>query len=546
MAASKDGQWLNELYYGDNLDVLRKHIPDESVDLIYLDPPFNSNRSYNVLFKEKTGEESPAQIEAFGDTWIWSHETEGLYQEVVTNSSLRVADALEAMRKLLGDNDVLAYLVMMTARLIELHRILKPIGSLYLHCDSTASHYLKIMLDAIFGPERFVNEIVWKRSSAHSDAKQGSKHYGRVSDTLLFYSKSDDRIWNSQYQPYEQEYIERDYRRIEPETGRHYRISDLSGPGGGAKGNPYYEVMGVWRHWRYSEEKMNQLIAEGRVIQTRPGAVPQYKRYLDEMPGVLLQNVWTDVPVINNRSKEKLGYPTQKPLELLERIIKVSSNKGDVVLDPFAGCGTTIDAAQKLGRHWIGIDVTTLAVDLIDARLRHTYGEKIRQTYEIRGIPRDLAGAKALFNRSPFEFERWCVMLLDGQPNEKQVGDKGIDGVIRFPLDKKTSDRILVSVKGGSTNPGHVRDLLGTVQSQNAAMGIFVCLQKPTKGMTDAANHSGVYTYPVNNQKFPKVQIITVEELMSGKQPSMPTTLLPYFQAQRRYDTGVEQLTLDF
>ncbi|MCA1707518.1 MAG: restriction endonuclease [Actinobacteria bacterium] len=546
VAVSKSEQWLNELYYGDNLDVLRERIQDESVDLIYLDPPFNSNRSYNVLFQEKSGQESPAQIEAFGDTWTWSHETEALYQEIVSNASLRVADALEAMRKLLGDNDVLAYLVMMTARLVELHRVLKSTGSLYLHCDPTASHYLKVMLDASFGPQRFVNEIIWKRSSAHSDAKQGSKHYGRVSDTLFFYSKSEERTWNYQYQPYDPEYVDRDYRRIEPETGRRYRISDLSGPGGAAKGNPSYEVMGVWRHWRYSKEKMDQLIAEGRVIQTRPGAVPQYKRYLDEMPGVLVQNVWTDVPVINNRSKEKLNYPTQKPLALLERIIEASSNEGDVVLDPFAGCGTAIDAAQKLGRRWIGIDVTTLAVDLIDARLRHTYGEKIRDTYEIRGIPRDLAGAKALFEHSPFEFERWCVMLLDGQPNEKQVGDKGIDGVIRFPLGKKDSGKVLVSVKGGATNPGHVRDLVGTVESQKAAMGVFVCMQKPTKGMVDAANHSGVYTYPVNDQKFPKVQIITVEELLDDKRPSMPNTLLPYFQAQRRYDTGEgDQFVMD-
>lgn len=546
MVTDKAGQWLNELYYGDNLEVLREHISTASVDLIYLDPPFNSNRSYNVLFQEKAGKESPAQIEAFGDTWTWSHETEALYQELVSSASLRVADALEAMRKLLGDNDVLAYLVMMAARLIELHRVLKPTGSLYLHCDPTASHYLKIMLDAIFRPERFINEIIWKRSSAHSDAKQGSKHYGRVSDTLLFYSKGEDRTWNYQYQPYDDEYINRDYRRIEPETGRRYRISDISGPGGAAKGNPYYEVMGVWRYWRYSQEKMDKLIAEGRIVQTKPGAVPQYKRYLDEMPGVLLQNVWTDISVINNRSREKLNYPTQKPLELLERIIQTSSNEGDVVLDPFAGCGTSVDAAQKLKRRWIGIDITTLAVDLIDARLRHTYGEKILETYEIRGIPRDLAGARALFDHSPFEFERWCVMLLDGQPNEKQVGDRGIDGVIRFPLDKKTSGRILMSVKGGATNPGHVRDLIGTVQSEKAAMGVFVTMQKPTKGMIEAANHSGLYTYPTNQQTFPMVQIITVEEVLDGKRPSMPNTLLPYFQAQRRYDTGGEdQFAMD-
>jgi hypothetical protein len=260
-----------------------------------------------------------------------------------------------------------------------------------------------------------------------------------------------------------------------------------------------------------------------------------------------LQDVWTDIDAINSQAAERLGYPTQKPVSLLERIVKASSNEGDVVLDPFAGCGTTIDAAQKLGRRWIGIDVTTLAIDLIDARLRHTYGESIRDSYEILGIPRDLAGAQALFHRSPFEFERWCVMMVDGQPNVKQVGDKGIDGVIRFPIDGKgNSDKILVSVKGGSTNPGHVRDLIGTIQSQRAAMGIFICMQPSSKGMADAANHSGLYQHPRDGKSYPRVQIITVEELLDDKRPKLPATLLPYFQAQKRSSSGDEQLPLGF
>jgi adenine specific DNA methylase Mod len=254
----------------------------------------------------------------------------------------------------------------MAPRLVELRRVLKPTGSLSLHCDPTMSHYLKVLLDAIFGAARFVNEIIWKRSSAHSDTKQGARHYGRLSDTILSYAKSEDWTFNTQFQPYDQEYIDRDYRRIEEGTGRRYRIDNIQGPGGAAKGNPFYEVIGVSRYWRYSKERMQQLIAAGRIIQTRPGAVPQYKRYLDEMPSVPVQNIWTDIEVINNRSRERLGYPTQKPLSLMERIISVSSNKGDVVLDPFCGCGTTIDAAQKLGRRWIGIDITYLAVDLIE------------------------------------------------------------------------------------------------------------------------------------------------------------------------------------
>lgn len=252
--------------------------------------------------------------------------------------------------------------------------------------------------------------------------------------------------------------------------------------------------------------------------------------------------MWTDINPLSARSTERLGYQTQKPLTLLERIIFASSNPGDLVLDPFCGCGTTVDAAHKLGRRWIGIDVTTIAIDLIDARLRHTYGETVRDTYEIRGIPRDLSGAQALFDRSPFEFERWAVMLLDGQPNEKQVGDKGADGVVRFPIDRRTTGRVLVSVKGGATNPGHVRDLVGTVDSQRAAMGVLITLRNPTKGMTDAAHRSGIYTHPANGQTFPNVQIVTVEELLADKRPQMPPPLLPYFQAQRRYDTGGDQL----
>lgn len=536
---TESGKWLNKLYYGDNLDVLREHIPDESVDLVYLDPPFNSNRSYNVLFKEKSGTEAQAQIEAFGDTWSWSYEAEALYVELMNGSaSNKAKDALEAMRKLLGDNDVLAYLVMMAARLIELHRVLKPSGSLFLHCDPTASHYLKVILDSIFGPKCFVNEIIWRRSTAHSDVKQGSKHLGRLHDVILFYSKTPEGLFFKPVTvPYSKEYIAAKYRYVEPGTGRRYRLDNLTGPGGAAKGNPQYEVMGVTRYWRYSQERMQQLIKEGRVVQTKPGTVPQYKRYLDEMPGVPLQDIWTDIDPINSRAAERLGYPTQKPLPLIERILALASEEGSLVLDPFCGCGTTVDAAQKMGRKWIGIDVTTLAVDLIDARLRHTYGEAIRDTYEILGIPRDLAGAQALFKRSPFEFERWCVMMLDGQPNEKQVGDKGIDGVIRFPIDSKgNSDKILVSVKGGSTNPGHVRDLIGTIQSQRAAMGVFVCMQNPTKAMQEAANHSGLYVHPANGQKYPKVQIITVQELLDGKRPTLPPTLLPYFQAQKRVE----------
>ena len=305
--------WTNQLYFGDNLSVLREHIPDASVDLIYLDPPFNSNATYNVLFKERSGAESAAQITAFDDTWHWTLESERAYQEVVTEGAERLGKLLQAMREFLGRNDMMAYLTMMAQRLAELHRVLKPTGSIYLHCDPTASHYLKMLMDGVFGPENYRTEIAWKRTSAHSDGKQGRKQHGRIHDTLLFYSKTDELTWNKLYTPYDQTYIDNFYRHVEPETGRRYRLSDITGPGGGAKGNPSYEVMGVTRYWRYSRERMQELIDEGRVIQTREGAVPTEKRYLDEMPGVPIQDFWQDVGPVAARAKERLGYPTQKP-----------------------------------------------------------------------------------------------------------------------------------------------------------------------------------------------------------------------------------------
>jgi hypothetical protein len=402
------------------------------------------------------------------------------------------------------------------------------------------------MLDAIFGPEHFLNEIIWKRSTAHNDGKQGSQHVGRIHDVILVFTKSASYTFNTQRLPYEDKYVASKYPHTEPSTGRRYGTWDMTGPGGAAKGNPQYEVMGVTRYWRYSRDTMDQLIAEGRVVQSKPGMVPRFKRYLDESEGVPLQDVWTDIDPINSQAAERLGYPTQKPVALLERILSSSSNPGDVVMDPFCGCGTAVDAAQKLGRRWIGIDITYLAIDLIDNRLRHTYGDAIADTYEIVGIPRDVASARSLFERNPFDFERWAVSLVDGQPNEKQVGDKGIDGVARFPLDGKgTMGRVLISVKGGKmVGPQFVRDLLGTVETQKADMGVLITLSEPTRGITDAINHAGVYTHPSNGQTFPKVQVVTIEQLLAGQRPKLPATVLPYIQAQRKA-ADVDQMALD-
>lgn len=319
----------NALYCGDNLEVLRLYQRDESVDLVYLDPPFKSQASYNVLFKELSGRKAAAQIKAFADTWTWDETSEPTYETVVEHAPERLSRALRAFHSYLGPSGMLAYLVMMAPRLVELHRVLRPTGSIYFHCDPSNGHYLKMLLDAVFGPENFRTEIVWKRSSAHSDAKQGRKQHGRLHDLVFFYTKSDQWTWHPLHTSHDPEYVQSHYSLVEPETGRRYQLTDITGPGGAAKGNPRYDVMGVTKYWRYSVQRMNELIRERRIVQPSPGAVPRYKRYLDEMPGVPLQDVWLDVAPINSQAQERLGYPTQKPIALLRRIIESSSNPGD-------------------------------------------------------------------------------------------------------------------------------------------------------------------------------------------------------------------------
>ena len=351
----------NTLFYGDNLPIMREYLPDESIDLVYLDPPFNSKKTYNVLFKHESGEESEAQMEAFDDTWHWDMSTAALYEELVTQSSAHVSQMISALRQFIGANQMLAYLVMMAARLVELHRILKPTGSMYLHCDPTASHYLKVIMDTVFGPENFRNEVIWKRTTAHSD----SKRWGRVHDVLMFYSKTGENTWNKVYTAYEDEYKAR-FNRLDPD-GRRWTDDNLTAKG--LSGGGYtYEYKGSTSLWRVPIKTMKRLDDEGRLHFTSGGGI-RLKRYLDEMPGRVIQDVVTDIPPINSQAKERLGYPTQKPITLLERIVRASSNPGDIVLDPFCGCGTTIAAAQQLGRQWIGIDITHLAIALQKYRL---------------------------------------------------------------------------------------------------------------------------------------------------------------------------------
>jgi DNA modification methylase len=510
----------NALYYGDNLDVLRESIASESVDLIYLDPPFNSNANYNVLFRSPAGAGSRAQIEAFEDTWHWGQEAEGAFDQVMRSGNTDAADLLRAMRSFLGEHDMMAYLVMMAVRLLELHRVLKPTGSLYLHCDPTASHYLKLLLDGIFGATNFRNDITWKRAhTVKGNFGQGARSFDRNTDSLLFYTKSNASTFHQIFAAYSEGYKAKHYRLVEEGTGRKYRLISMEGPGGAAKGNPRYEVMGVTRYWRYSEKSMAALIASGLVVQSSAGAVPQKKLYLDVGKGVPVQSLWDDIAELNSQAQERLGYPTQKPVALLERVIEASSNRGDVILDPFCGCGTTIHAAQKLGRRWLGIDVTHLAISLIERRLRDAFPDI---SFEVHGTPQDIDGARDLARRDKYQFQWWAVSLIDAQPygGKKKGADGGIDDLIYFRSDAKTTERAIVSVKGGGVSVPMVRDLKGVLDRGKAPIGVFLTLEQPTRPMEKEAASAGFYT--LGDRQYPKLQIITIEQALNGMKPAIP------------------------
>lgn len=536
---------MNLLYYGDNLDVLRRHIKDETVDLVYLDPPFKSNQDYNVLFAEKDGTRAASQFKAFEDTWEWNIEALHVFEQLVEAGG-RVSDVMQAFRRFLGTNDMLAYLTMMAPRLVELRRALKPIGSIYLHCDPTASHYLKLLMDAVFGPSCFRSEIVWKRSTAHSDTKQGRMVHGHIHDSLLFYTKGDVWTWNPQYTAYDTSYKEGFFRHVEPKTGRMYGLFDLTGPGGAAKGNPEYEVLGVKRFWRFTKDKMQQMIEEGRVVQTSPGSVPRQKRYLDEMPGVALQDVWTDIFPIGAQAAERLGYPTQKPEALLERIIKTSSNEGDVVLDPFCGCGTAIAVAQKLKRNWIGIDITHLAIGLIKSRLRDAFGDEVAKTYSVIGEPVSEQDASELAKEDPYQFQWWALGLVGARRSEQKKGsDQGIDGRLYFhdePEGGKTK-QIILSVKAGHVNVSFIRDLRGVIEREKAEIGVLLALEEPTRPMMSEAASAGFYKSPWGNH--PRIQILTIAEMLNGKGIDYPHPSNVTFKRAPKAEAPLpEQLTL--
>ena len=462
----------NLLYYGDNLDVLRRHIADESVDLTYLDPPFNSNATYNVLFAEQNGSRAAAQIKAFGDTWQWDEAAAKAYQEVVEAGG-KPSQAMQAFRTFLGDTDMLAYLAMMAPRLVELRRALKPTGSIYLHCDPTASHYLKMLMDAVFGPGNFRNEIVWYYYNKMHDRRK--KLFAAANDTILFYVKSVDSDFT--------------FHQLKEQ-----------------RDNPVKQLARKKANGRMVNVKGD----DGRCV---------YRIKADRT----IDNVWR-IPCLQPAASERLGYPTQKPEALLERIIQASSNEGDVVLDPFCGCGTTIAVAQRLNRRWIGIDITCLATTLIKTRLRDAFGDAVGRTYRTIGEPTALPDAATLAAEDRYQFQWWALGLVGARPVEQKKGsDKGIDGRLYFHDEAeggKTKQAVL-SVKAGNTNVAHLRDLRGVLEREGAEIGVLITMQEPTRPMRAEAAGAGFYDSPWGT-KHPRLQLLTVEQLLAGKGVDMP------------------------
>lgn len=539
MTAQKE--WKNQLYFGDNLGILRDHIASESVDLVYLDPPFNSNASYNVLFGEKGGEKSSAQITAFDDTWHWGIESEAAFKELVEQAPAKLVDLMRALRSFLGQSDMMAYLTMMAVRLVELHRVLKPTGSLYLHCDPTASHYLRMLLDGVFGPESFMNEVIWKRTHAHG----GAKRYGPVHDVIHFYKKSGNYIWNPQQVEYSEKYVDSFFTFTEAD-GRRYRLTILTGSGtrGGSSGLPWkgYDPTKIGRHWaipgyvrcllrnpeaKTAQEALDQLEEIGRVVWAKKSdGAPSFKQYLDDMKGSDIQDIWADIPPVSSQARERLGYPTQKPEALLERIIKASSNEGDLVLDPFCGCGTTVVAAERLKRRWIGIDITHLAINLMQVRLRDSFGY-VLSPFVVEGVPKDLESARALAQQvDRHHFEWWALSLVGARPaqDKKKGADTGIDGVLYFTDDESGNPKKgVVQVKSGSVKSGDIRDFKSVIEREKAALGLFLTLEDPSAPMTKEAATAGFYEPEhFQGRGVPKVQILTIEALLSGHRPELP------------------------
>lgn len=516
----------NHLYYGDNLTIM-KGIPSSSVDLIYLDPPFNSQRSYNLIYKRLTGQPVPEQEEAFCDAWEMDPEKEDMARRMpivfreygVDEDLVKFWVAwINALRY--TQPRLLAYLIYMSYRLFEMYRILNSRGSLYLHCDPNASHYIKVILDGIFNHQNFRNEIIWKRTNAKGLAftRLASNH-----DVILRYTKSDKFTWNPQYTHHDPDYVNKFYRHVEDKTGRRYTLADLTNPNRN-RPNLTYEFLGVTRVWRWTKERMQAAYDQGLVIQSTPGAVPRLKRYLDEQEGNPIDDIWTDILPIQAQAKERLGYPTQKPLALLRRIIATSTNEGDIVFDPFCGCGTTIYAAHEMGRKWLGCDIAILSIRIVRDILLKRYGLEEGRNYMVSGVPKSVEGAQELFAHDPHQFQHWAVELAGGFASAKFTGDRGIDGRIHFET-KEGLKNMILSVKGGSKpTPAWMRELRGVVErEEDTELGGLICLESPTKGIRQEVADGGRYEYM--GKKYDRLQVRTIEDLLNGKYFGMPSVV---------------------
>ena len=519
---------MGTLYYGDNLDILTRYLAAESVDLVYLDPPFDSAQNYNAFFEEKDGTAAAAQIQAFKDTWDWNEDSRAAYEELSLRAD-KLGNVMRAFMEILGPTDMMAYLAMMAPRLVELRRVLKTTGSLYLHCDPTASHYLKLLLDAVFGGDCYRNEITWKRRVGMSSAVHGSNRFGTITDILFFYARSESTAFHPQYNkddPDYQRYVEERFTMVD-ENGRLFQPTSLVNPA--LRPNLIYEYKGYQppgNGWMITKEKMAQWDKEGRIYfpKEKTGRLRR-KSFADELKGMPVQNLWLDIAELNSQSAERLGYPTQKPVALLERIIAASSNPGDLVLDPFCGCGTTVDAAQKLGRQWIGIDITHLAITLIKNRLHDTYGGDLQM--KVVGEPTDLSGARALAAQDKYQFQWWALGLVGARPVEQKKGaDGGVDGKILFrdhPDPKQKPHAIVFSVKGGGVGVKDVRELDSVVKKTGAAIGVLISLAETTKPMRVEAVETGSYTSTFNGQKYPRLQLLTIKQLLAGMPVKRPS-----------------------
>ena len=548
---------INTLFYGDNLPILRDYLPDESVDLIYLDPPFNSNRSYNVLFKDEGGTDSESQITAFEDTWHWAGAV-ATYHALITEAPVHVSKLIEALHATLGNNQLMAYLVMMTARLVELHRVLKPTGSLYLHCDPTASHYLKIILDTIFGPRNYRSQIVWKRNYTKKGSQYEMTRLANNTDIILFYAKSDRASFRTPKVTLPLEELEKKYDKVD-ERGRRFKSEPIELPRMMSRENLRFEFMGYTPQygWMMVRDKLEEMQRQGKVYFTKNGK-PRRKNFLDEYQGTEIDNIWGDIFPLGQAQSEALGYPTQKPLALLERIITASSHPGEVVLDPFCGCGTAIIAAQKLGRKWIGIDVTHLSIAVQKYRLQDTCQLVEKQDYIVVGEPEDLGAAQQLAASDRYQFQWWALSLVKAKPvgapspakagegrgggrTGKKGSDKGIDGVMTFVEATGQAQRMMIQVKSGHIKSGDVRDLRGTLEREQAALGLFITLEPPSRDMIDEAAAAGFYHSAWTNQDYPRLQILTIEALLHGAEPKMPPTGITFKPGQKLGKTAERQ-----